>query len=141
VLEVLILGDLLSALLILMDFKSCIISDLRKKEGFMEVLIPEGLGRAMFANCSASAIRLRRGYGGLRSAVLHGGQARPAYASRLRREAGFGPPRRAGAACVGGENSGGAGNSCAGGRAGMVVRDSQDRLSWMITACQEVSMS
>ena len=46
VLEVLILGDLLSRLLILMDFKSCGISDLVKNEGFAEVLILEGLGRA-----------------------------------------------------------------------------------------------
>jgi hypothetical protein len=45
VLEVLILGDLLSRLLILMDFKSFIISDLIKNEDFMEVLILEGLGR------------------------------------------------------------------------------------------------
>ena len=46
VLEVLILEDLLSAMLILMDFKSFIISDLIKNEGFTEVLILGGLGRA-----------------------------------------------------------------------------------------------
>jgi hypothetical protein len=46
VLEVLILGDLLSVMLILIDFKSFIISDLIKNEDFMEVLILERLGRA-----------------------------------------------------------------------------------------------
>jgi hypothetical protein len=44
--EVLILEDLLSPVLILIDFKSFIISDLIKNEVFMEVLILEGLGRA-----------------------------------------------------------------------------------------------
>ena len=41
--EVLILEDLLSPVLILIDFKSFIISDLIKNEVFMEVLILEGL--------------------------------------------------------------------------------------------------
>ena len=50
VLEVLILEDLLSAMLILMDFKSFIISDLIKNEGFTEVLILEGLERATRTN-------------------------------------------------------------------------------------------
>jgi hypothetical protein len=44
--EVLILGDLLARSLILLDFKSFIISDLIKNEGFAEVLILEELGRA-----------------------------------------------------------------------------------------------
>jgi hypothetical protein len=42
----LILGDLLARSLILLDFKSFIISDLIKNEGFAEVLILEELGRA-----------------------------------------------------------------------------------------------
>ena len=42
--EVLILGDLWPRLLILLDFKSFIISDLIKNEEFAEVLILEGLG-------------------------------------------------------------------------------------------------
>ena len=46
VLEVLILVDLLSRLLILMDFKSFIIIDLIKNEDFAEVLILEGLQSA-----------------------------------------------------------------------------------------------
>jgi hypothetical protein len=44
--EVLILKGLLSRVLILLDFKSFIISDLIKNEDFMEVLILGGLGRA-----------------------------------------------------------------------------------------------
>jgi hypothetical protein len=44
---VLILEDLLSPVLILLDFKSFIISDLIKNEGFAEVLILGGLGRAV----------------------------------------------------------------------------------------------
>ena len=43
--EVLILNDLLSPVLILLDFKSLIISDLIKNEDFMEVLILIGLRR------------------------------------------------------------------------------------------------
>jgi len=45
--EVLILGDLWARLLILLDFKSFIISDLIKHEEFAEVLILDGLGRAV----------------------------------------------------------------------------------------------
>jgi hypothetical protein len=45
--EVLILGDLRARLLILLDFKPFIISDLIKNEEFAEVLILEGLGRAL----------------------------------------------------------------------------------------------
>jgi len=41
--EVLILGYLQARLLILMDFKSCRISDLIKNDGFAEVLILEDL--------------------------------------------------------------------------------------------------
>jgi hypothetical protein len=41
--EVLIMQGLLSPVLILIDFKSFIISDLIKNEDFMEVLILEGL--------------------------------------------------------------------------------------------------
>jgi hypothetical protein len=48
--EVLILQGLLSRVLILLDFKSFIISDLIKNEGFTEVLILEGLGRAKCTN-------------------------------------------------------------------------------------------
>jgi hypothetical protein len=44
--EVLILQGLLHPVLILLDFKSFIISDLIKNEDFMEVLILGGLGRA-----------------------------------------------------------------------------------------------
>jgi hypothetical protein len=44
---VLILGDLLPRSLILLDFKSFIISDLIKNEEFAEVLILDGLGRAV----------------------------------------------------------------------------------------------
>jgi len=60
---VLILQGLLSRVMILIDFKSCIISDLIKNEDFAEVLIleelqrdfsevliPEGLSRAKCAN-------------------------------------------------------------------------------------------
>jgi len=56
--EVLILIALSSALLILLGLKPFIISELRKIEWFVEVLILEGLGRAMFANCSVWARRL-----------------------------------------------------------------------------------
>ena len=55
--EVLILQGLLSPVLILLDFKSFIISDLIKNEEFAEVLILVGLGRAMFANCSVFRLR------------------------------------------------------------------------------------
>jgi hypothetical protein len=44
--EVLIIQGLLLRVLILLDFKSFIISDLIKNEDFMEVLILGGLGRA-----------------------------------------------------------------------------------------------
>jgi hypothetical protein len=44
---VLILGDLQGRLLILLDLKSFIISDLIKNDEFAEVLILEGLGGAM----------------------------------------------------------------------------------------------
>jgi hypothetical protein len=44
--EVLILKGSLSRVLILLDFKSFIISDLIKNEDFMEVLSLGGLGRA-----------------------------------------------------------------------------------------------
>jgi hypothetical protein len=47
VLEVLIIGDLQARLLILMDFKSFIISDLIKNEEFAQVLILGELGRAV----------------------------------------------------------------------------------------------
>jgi len=47
----------LARLLILLDFKSFIISDLIKNEKFAEVLILGGLGRAMFANCSVFRLR------------------------------------------------------------------------------------
>ena len=51
VLEVLILVDLLSRLLIPIDFKSFIISDLIKNGEFTEVLILGGLGRAVGRDC------------------------------------------------------------------------------------------
>jgi len=49
--EVLFLHGLLSPVLILLDFKSFIISDLIKNEDFMEVLILGGLGRATASEC------------------------------------------------------------------------------------------
>jgi hypothetical protein len=124
--------DLLARLLILLDFKSFIISDLIKNEEFAEVLILEELGRAMFANCSVFRLRdspsrgctlpglVARGV--LRLALntatsgfasLIGRSARPGLVARgvlrlaLRtripdRMLDFGPPRRAGATSEGG---------------------------------------
>jgi hypothetical protein len=69
VLEVLILGDLLAALLILIDFKSCIISDLIKNEDLMEVLILEGLGRAMRRDRAGAT---GRGEGSVGAELLRG---------------------------------------------------------------------
>jgi len=58
--EVLILGDLQARLLILLDFKSFIISDLIKNERFAEVLILEGLGCAVGRDGWTWAGKIRR---------------------------------------------------------------------------------
>jgi len=67
--EVLILEDLLSPVLILIDFKSFIISDLIKNEDFMEVLILEGLGRAMRRDRAGAT---GRGEGSVGAELLRG---------------------------------------------------------------------
>ena len=63
VLEVLILVDLLSRLLIPIDFKSFIISDLIKNEEFAEVLILEGLHGAFSEVLILRALRANNSNG------------------------------------------------------------------------------
>jgi hypothetical protein len=88
--EVLILQVLLSPVLILMDFKLFIISELRKFGPNAEVLIPERLARSMFANCSPFRRRDRP----FRHVGTRKVRSSP---TRLRRTSRFGPPRRTGA--------------------------------------------
>ena len=73
--EVLIIGDLLARLLILLDFKSFIISDLIKNEGFAEVLILGGLGRAVGTGGWRRAGGTRRGDSSRGAELLRAGAA------------------------------------------------------------------